>query len=383
MHRLVKILPRESLVPELGYLVFTKDGLIAWNGTVGIRFARERAGARIMQLVDLHGPIVVQNGAKFLKVLSVLDKIDTVSLVDSHLIIKANSNSTEIKFAVLSGDAVPQALPHLALDWKLTGGVKLPITGVWLDALDFLTNEGAVLWGDVVGIYDRPGYTVAFDYGLLLYSAKSRQRFKGVGKDAIDEAAKYCPWLLLQLGLATITEAVFKDGALFLVGDGIIYFTALATTTSVLDQILSMRQEEAGASKYKVALKFSSNVWKRAKLFNKLVLTLSIKAGVITLSGGSWSEIIGSTDAPDKMFITRISLLQKWALKTLGHQFAISENGNWLLTGRTRNEVEFYGSLTMVQPALNDQDDSGLVTPQVDEDDGNAEEGLGELTRLL
>lgn len=381
MQRLVKVLPRESLVPELGYLVFTKDGLIAWNGVVGIRFVRERAGTRIMQLVDQYGPIVIQNGAKFLKVLSVLDKVDTLSIDTSHLVIKANDNSTEIRFSVLFGENVPQALPHLALDWHLEGGVKVPINKVWIDSLAFLTNEGAILWGDVVGVYDRPGYSVAFDYGLLLYSAKERPRFRGL--DGTDkEITRYCPWVLLQLGLSTMEEAVFKDDALFLVGDGIIYFTTLSSTSDVLDQVLCMRQDAIKATKYKAALKFSSNVWKRAKLFNKVVLTLAISGGVITLSGNSWSEVIGSTNAPDQVFVTRISLLQKWALKTLGHQLAVTEAGGWLLVGQTRNESSFYGSLTLVKPSLEKGDAEVAISQEVEEE-SNLEEEAKSITGLL
>jgi hypothetical protein len=383
MQRLVKILPKESLVPELGYLVFTENGLVAWNGLMGIRFVRERAGTRIMKLVDQYGPIVIQNGAKFLKVLSVLDSINSVSIDEAaHLIIKANKDSTEIKFAILVGDRIPKALPHLALNWNLEGGTKVPISGVWLDALDFLSNEGAILWGDVVGVYDTSTYTAAFDYGLLLYSPKTRRGFKGLSKNdeaAVAKETKYCPWSLLELGLATIKDAVFKEDALFLVGDELMYFTSLVSTASVLNQVLAMREEAGTGTKYTVSLDFSSNVWKRAKLFNKVVLTLTIKSGIITLSGGSWTEQIGRTDAPDEVFITRISLLQKWVTKCLGHQFAVSKTNSWMFLGTTRNEAEFYGLLTMVKPALADEDSKILSTVGGDgeENDGKADELVG------
>lgn len=388
MQRLVKILPKESLVPELGYLVFTEDGLVAWNGLMGIRFVRERAGTRIMALVDQYGPLVIQNGAKFLKVLSVLDSINSVSIDEAaHLIIKANKDSTEIKFAILVGDRIPKALPHLALNWGLKGGTKVPISGVWLDSLDFLSNEGAILWGSVIGVYDTSTYTAAFDYGLLLYSPKIHRGFRGSNKrdeQAVEEI-KYCPWSLLELGLAKIQNAVFKEDVLFLVGDELMYFTSLVSTASVLNQVLAMREEAKTGTKYTVTLDFSSNIWRRAKLFNKVVLTLTIKNGVITLSGGSWTEIIGHTDAPDEVFITRISLLQKWVTKCLGHQFAVSKANSWMFLGTTRNEAEFYGLLTMVKPAL-EEEDSKILSTVGDSEAGETstdDEKVDELIGLL
>jgi len=378
MQRLVKVLPRESLVPEFGYLVFTPDGLIAWNGTVALRFTRDRAGTRMMALVAKYGPSVIQQDEKFLKVLSVLDKVDTLVLKDSELFIKANDSSTDIQFPVLVGADVPTVLPHLDLNWDTEGGRRVVINKVWIDSLDFLTNEGAVLWGDVVGVYDFTDYSAAFDYGLLLYAQKGRPKFKRAGGIPNADDANFCPWSLLQLGLSTMKEAVFKGGELFLIGDGVTYYTSLSCSTEVLSQVLSMREQALKAKKYSATLKFSSNVWKRAKLFNKVVLTLTIKNGSIWLSGNHWTELIGSTDAPDQVFVTRISLLQKWALKSVGHQFAVTPEHGWMVLGRTRHESEFFGSLTMVRPGTGDEDDTEVEVEDVP--DGEENETL---TKLL
>jgi hypothetical protein len=338
MKRIAKVLPRDPLIPELGFFVFTQDGAILWNGQIGIKYGLKYLGTRLSNLVTQHGSFAVLEGLQFLRVVSVLEKISGafIEKEESVLRIEANDGKTRINIPITL-DINPE-IPHLQINWNATG-VSTPIQNLWVDAQELVTAEGTALWGEVIGVYEAPTYNASFDYGILLYDEKEK---KGKSK-----TINFCPKSLLDLGLQDIAEAHFTEDGVFLRGQDVQYFTSAISNSDILVQLLQLRTDTLKAEEKAVSLDFTSGLWKRAKVFNKLVLTMQIRNGIITLSGGNWTEVIGQTDAPDQNFITRISLLQRWTIGTLSHKIFITDD-TWYLYGKTRKGTEFFGNLTTI-----------------------------------
>ena len=350
MKRIAKVLNKDAVIPELKYIVFTPGHAIVWNGTVGIRFKLQKQAGLLDQLIRQHGTFAIVDGLRFMQIISTLEKISKLDIRDSHLVMTASSGKATVKIPVV--DKLPKGIPHLDIDWELNGKTA-KVDGLWHDAADMISRDGVALWGDVVGVYDTDAYDAAFDYGVLLYNGKKKYSRTSRRRKSSDESL-FCPYYLLDLGLAGIHEAVSGDDGLLLRGEDVEYFTHIDTSTHVLDSMLAMREEAVQAKQQSITLDFNASVWKRAKVFNRLVVTLVIHGGNVILKSDTWDEHIGITDAPDNLFITRVSLLERWTIGTLGHKLYLSDNG-WYLYGTTRKGSEFFGNLTAV------------ATPDVDE----------------
>ncbi len=278
MKRLAKVIPKESLIPEMRYLVFTNEGAIAWSGQLGIKYDLAKIGNRLAGLIKQHGSFAIIDGLRFLKVASALEKVTGAKIdkTNSVLIIEANDGKVEVSLPVTLD--LPEELPHLQLDWSaIRSARKLPVESVWLDAVELISTEGTALWGDVVGVYETDKYVASFDYGILLYKAREvegkkfgRQQPKGSKSTDII----FCPQYLLGLGLAGIGEAAYNGESLYLVGDGVTYVTQPTPSTAVLDQMLQVRDLAHKGKQKAVSLDFGSGLWKRAKVFNRMVVTM-------------------------------------------------------------------------------------------------------------
>lgn len=355
MKRFAKILPKESLIPELRYLLFSEHGLTAWNGSIGLRFDMSKLGTRLPDLITEYERFAVLDGTKFLRIMGVLDKITDVQMdrTNNQMIITGGGGKSVVKIPVLLN--IPNQVPHLAIPWVSDSSETVSMSAVWDDCQDLITGEGVTLWGDAVGIYDSSEFTASFDYAVLLYKSKQNGKNKTGGRKAfqripkVNGDIKFCPYALTSLGLNGLNGVVFDDHSLFLVGDGIQYYTTPITSTQVLVQMLEIRTSAMAGKVHSVSLDFGTSLWKRAKVFGKAIVTLSFRGGVMILSAGGsqWEEQVGITDAPDCTFVTRVSLLQKWISGTLGHKISIKDD-EWYLTGITRKGSEFYASLTSI-----------------------------------
>ena len=348
MKRITKIIERDPIIPELGYLVFSELGAIVWTGAIGVRFDLGKAGSSIAKLVKQHGSFAIIDALRFIKIATALDKAAESVRLDpktSMLRIVMSGKRGDIDIPVAR--EVPENIPHLEIDWSVPADVDkvhdhIKLDTVWLDAVDLIGRDGINLWGDVIGVYDAPEWTAAFDYGILLYHNKNGHKKNSAHE--IEEVL-FCPLQLLEIGLTGMTEAIFTEDELFINGDGVTYYTKPAIQPHVLESALQARDDALSGNEHKVKLDFTSGLWKRAKLFSSLALELTIAGGRMTLSGDNWQEVIGTTDAPDAKFITRISLLERWTIGTTGHTIRIKED-EWYLLGNTRKGSEFYGTLT-------------------------------------
>lgn len=369
MKRLAKILQSESVVPEFNFFVFTEHGAIAYNGQLGINYSLSKVGNRLANLVKQHGRFAILDGTMFLKVVSVLEQVSEATIDKSASLLRIEANNGKTKIAIPISLTLHDELPHLKINWMTHSGKNkksTEIANLWNDTIDLISSEGVALWGDVIGVYEAPNFTASFDYGVLLYKEKEAQSGKGV---------HFCPKALLDLGLQDVNKAVFNQNGVYAIGDDVKYYTSAVCTTSVLDQLLTLRDKVDKKNEKAVTLDFSSGLWRRAKVFNKLVLTLKIHDGIMTLYGGDWSEIIGTTAAPNGTFVTRISLLQRWTTGTLGHRIYVGDNGAWTLYGKTRNGSEFFGNLTEV-------DNTDAIGEETDFAN-TVDDGLEESTVLL
>lgn len=358
MKRLSKILPKESIIPEFKYLVFSaeREAMIAWNGAVGIAYHINLIPPKLQELVQQYGQFAIMDGRQFLRIVTVMDKVETVTLDKSTSILTMTANGGKVKVELTAVLDLPDEIPHLAIDFKAAASVTREVTPLWFDAVDLVTKEGAALWDNITGVYESSEFLASFDYGVLLYHEK---------EVADRSSVLYCPQELLEIGMKGIDKVAYCDDIVMLKGDDVTYFSSPRISTDVLTEMLILRELANTGKERSVALDFTPNLWKRAKLFSKSALDMHIKGGQIILSNNEWKEVIGTTDAPDAHFVTRISLLSRWTVGTLGHKIRITEDGSWYLYGKTRKGTEFYGNMTMIGGApepeqeVSDIDDIG------------------------
>lgn len=370
MKQITKVLNKDAVIPELKYVVFTGNHAVVWNGIVGVRYKLSKSAGLLAQLVRSHGPFAILDGLKFIQIVSTLEKVSRIDIKDSQLVLVSAAGKATVKIPVV--DELPDNIPHNEINWNIDSK-PVKIEGLWYDAQDIITRDGVALWGDVVGVYETPEYKAAFDYGVLLYQSKQRKRFdRGKRKRSDDDTLVFCPYYLLDLGLTGMQDIVTDETGLVIRGQEMEYFTHVYPSTHVLNTMLDSRTEALQSTPHNVTLDFSAGVWKRAKVFNRLVVNLVIHKGNISLVSDNWDEHIGITDAPDNVFVTRVSLLERWTLNTLGHKIYVGEDG-WYLYGTTRKGSEFYGNLTAVATPNTNEDDEYTIPGE--EDVGDEEAG--------
>jgi hypothetical protein len=338
MNRILKVLKKDNFIPELGYLVVTADGMCVYNGQVGIKYSRKLAGERLCSLAQKAGAYAIPEPSKFLRTVSVLEDISSVELIEKE-------SAITIKFASKGSLKIPvvtnlhEQVPHLLLKWKTLEEANesgTEINSLWNEVHALTTNEGEALWGDVIGVYGQDGKLVSFDWGVYLHS------------DDMKLPDFYCPRSIVELGLKSMSHFMIDGDTINIVGHEVQYvFTGLAKSSVVNDMMHLKDHFEKGETK-KVTLDFKSGLWKRAKLFASAILSLKVTNGEIFVHHDTWSECIGKTEAPDAEFVTRISLLSRWASGTFEHSISISQDGTWYLFGKTRGGLSFYAVLTDV-----------------------------------
>lgn len=349
MKRIAKILDRDPVVPELSYIVFAEHGAIVWNGQIAVRFDLTKVGTAIARMVKQHGTFAVIDALKFLRIAGSLEKAADKVAMDTttsqlRLTLSGKRGTIEIPVA----RTLPADIAHLAIDW--TGAReegneefdKVPLDTVWRDAGDLITRDGVNLWGDVIGVYDTQDWVAAFDYGVLLYHNKTGHEHES--SYDMDQSL-FCPVTLLDIGLQNMKEAAFGEDELYILGDGVDYYTRPGRQTHVLETMLKLRDEALKGKRYSVKLDLASGLWKRAKLFSNMAVDLLVGGGQMLLKGDNWQEYIGQTDAPDARFVTRISLLERWTVGATEHSISVVDS-EWYLLGKTRKGSEFYGALT-------------------------------------
>ena len=341
MKRISKIIKKTNFMQEFGYLVVTPKGMIVYNGEIGIMYSRSLAGEKLCTIADKHGPYAFPEPVKFLRSLSVLEDIKSVDLIK-------NSSAIQIKFSNKGSILIPivmnlgEDLPHLLLNWQDHAKASkkgFAITSLWNEIYNLTTNEGEALWGNSVGVYGHNKELVSFDHGVYIHSTD------GKASDF------FCPRSLLELGLRNLDYAVTDisddtGDSLYLVGKNMQYVCIAAAKSEVVEEMCQLKSDFEGGDKKKVSINATSGLWQRSKVFAETLLTMKIKKGNITVGYNNWEEIIGTTEAPDSIFTTRISILERWASGTVKHGISINENSEWNLHGTTRGGLQFYATLT-------------------------------------
>lgn len=336
MQRISKVIKGDNYIPEYGYIVVTKQGMIIYNGQVGMRYSRKLTGERLCQIADTVGAYAIPEPLKFLKIISVLESITAVTVDEKNSHIRIDfAGRGEITIPVLLN--LPEGIPHLAIEWidmKTAKDTGMEISSLWNEMDGLTTTEGEALWGDVIGVYGSEGKLVSFDYGVYVHS------------DKLDIQNFYCPKALVGLGLRGMDYAVVQGEGIQLVGSDIAYICTGVAKSKVVEDMMSIKDDFEAGIKKKITLDFTSGVWRRAKLLVDAVLVLKIQNNQIFIECDRWKERIGKTEADDAEFHTRITLLERWASGTFKHAISVTKDGTWNLFGVTRGGMNFYGVLT-------------------------------------
>lgn len=368
MKQITQILKKDNFIPELGYIVIDKDGMMAYNGQIGVKFSRKIAGERLCLIADENGAYAIPDPQKFLKIVSALDNIELVEL-------NKKSSSIKIKFAGKGVVKIPVVLdlhsdtPHLNIKWKNMEQAKkegIALTSLWTEVSTLITQEGEALWGDVIGVYGNNGQLVSFDYGVYIHS------------EDIKAPKFYCPRSLIDLGLRNLEFAVVSDDTVQLVGNDAQYICTGVSESAVVTDMMALKESFAKGENKKVTLDFTSGLWRRAKLFADVVLKFEVKDGQIFISHDNWSECIGKTEAPNAEFVTRISLLERWASGTFEHAISVNKGSDWNLYGKTRGGMHFYAVLTdlgiipEIEEEIENPIESDVVSEEIDLPEGQS-----------
>ncbi|MEE8114849.1 MAG: hypothetical protein V3T23_10920, partial [Nitrososphaerales archaeon] len=176
MKRLSKILPKEAIIPEFKYLVFSaeREAMIAWNGMVGIAFHISKLPPKLQELVQQYGQFAIMDGRQVLRIVTVMDKVEKITLDKTTSMLTMEANGGRVKVELTAVLDLPDATPHLAIDFNSTAGVTREITPLWFDAVDLITKEGAALWDNITGVYESSEFLASFDYGVVLYHEKEK-----------------------------------------------------------------------------------------------------------------------------------------------------------------------------------------------------------------
>ena len=358
MKRLAKLIPKDPIAPEWAYLVCTPHGAVVWNGTIGVRYAYGRIGKAVGELVKEHGTFAILDALTYYRTAHSLErKAEKVELNARSGTLRVTMSDRKGKIDLPIRKTLPAHLPHLRLDWIELGddidADSARIDTIWFDAPELITRDGANIWGEIIGVYDAPEWAASFDQGVLLYRNKT-----GHNKEsALDvDDVYFCPSSVLALGFEGLEWAVFYRGRLYLVGPEVAYFTQPIVETRILQSMLTIRDRAVrGGSWWEASPDFNPGLWKRARLLGGGNLRLVIAARELVLKGERWEETIGKTLAPDGVFSTTLSLIERWVTKTEKHQIIVADGG-WILSGTTARGCEFYGSLTDAEERGGSQD---------------------------
>lgn len=369
MKHIQKVLKKSNFIPELGYIVITKDGAVVYNGQVGVSYSRALIGERLCSLADKYGTYAIPETTKFLQTLNVLEKVSSVNLIEKESCLSITFNGKgKVKCPVVLN--ISDDIPHLQIKWKNYKEVKdqklgTPLTSLWSDIKNLITSEGEALYGDVLGIYGSEGKLLSFDYGVFLLAEQ-----KGLPDF-------YCPRALIDLGLNSVDYLVTDEDSVFLVGDKVQFVCCGVQKSDKVNDMIQLKDSFEQGEKKKVTLDFGTSLWKRAKLFSNAVLTLRVKDGEMFLEHDTWSETIGKTEAPDTQFTTRLSLLERWVSGTLKHSISLAEDGTWSLYGITRGGLHFFATLTGVEEVIEEDEKKEEIAESEELDIKEGESLLG------
>lgn len=336
MQRLAKVLNKDNFIPELGYLVVTGDGMIVYNGQIGIKYSKKQAGSKFCDIAAKSGTYAFPDPITFFKTLKVLEDVKSVALVKSE-------SSITIKFAGKGVVKIPvvmnvhKDIPHLHLNWMDVVKHKakgIPINSNWEELTKLTISDAPAQFGVVLGIYGYLKRLVSFDLGVYIHG------------DPENVPDFYCPRALLELGLKDVEFAIVKDDEIYLVGAEVQYAFFGSEESEATSDFKKLEEDISTGDVKKVTLDYTSGLWKRMKTLSNESLTLKITKGKIFVGHDTWSECIGKTEAQDIEFTTRASLLERWGSSTLEHGILLSAEGSWFIYGKTRGGMHFYGALS-------------------------------------
>lgn len=379
MDRIRKVILKDNYFAENGWLIYSKNGITAFNGKVGIKYGSQYMSNRVRELIAEHGRFGIPDAPRYLDIVGSLEKLTSVNIDadKGELTIRYLDGKGSVKVAVETD--LPDSLPHDKIRWptmqELEGTNALQIDSRVRELESLQTGEGEALFGDFMGIYSTGGRLFTFDYGVHVVS----EQLEGLPE-------LFIPRSILGLGFRDVEKVISRDDQLFVVGENVSYVSTQLAQLDMATHMATLASNFDAGTKHDVMFDTTSGVWRRAKKLAKAIVDMEIKNGEIVVSHESWREVLGKTHAPDIKFMVRISLLERWAAKSFGHQIAVAENGDHLLHGKTRSGLSFYGQLADVSKPItqteakqaNDKAAEALVDePQGTEGDEDDSAGFG------
>lgn len=350
MKRITQIAKKNDITPELGYALFCLRGLIIYNGSTGILYSPEAVREPMMNIVKEHGTFGIPDAAELKKCIDSLEKVSSIKMDESKKFItfKYNEGRGTLKVPVVCPVNELALETTFALPWRTfdkdSATNKIPIGPNWLEVSSLVVDEGEAFWGQSLGLYGHNNRLMSFDSESFIVS-------KDEGYPDF-----FCPRALLALGTTGIQYAETEGDNFFMVGLNHQYISTKKDISPAVKEVSKLKDNFDNAVAHKISLDTSPGIWNRGKKFSPPLLPIKVSNGKITVGAGSrWEEQLGEGELPDASFLTRMSLLERWATGTIGHSIAINSDGQWFLHGESRNGFLFYARLTDVQnPTLAD-----------------------------
>ena len=366
MKEIVKLLKKNLItIPEYEFLVFRKDGLIAYNGKAAIRYNPKCVGDILMSIVEKYGDFVVTDASFFLKTIRILQttaEIDGINMdkKESALVFNYNNGNSSIKVPILVNYDV-EDIPHFNIEWKdlddkKDADVYIKPNKVLAETPRLLQKTGNFLFSDdELGLFAHNGYYITCDVSAYSISEKVLD----------DKISFFIPLEILDLGFSKFDWIVVGEDHIVLMNSSV---QCYINNYDIKPRETSLINKFNSATKYKTTLFDVLSVWKRSKLFSlKSIINLEIKDGNIRIFADAWSEKIGTTEAPDGLFIIPEHLVSRWARVVTDHVIAVNDDRDVFISGKSKlGEFTFYGSLkediTEAEKRLDSENnDSGTV----------------------
>ena len=384
-------------------ILFTKQGMMAYNGVVGINYSAKSFSAEMKKVITNHGDFYVPEGIEFFNTLSKLPKDISMNIVNkngSELVIKYNNGKGKVVFPVeLGGENSPHySIPWLAWDKTAAENQQTIVSTAvgddsWKNVFTLISKKGHKMYGDMAGLFlneDKDGSIVieSFDFSVFLRSKTNKQpTVKKI------ESIKniFVPANLCQLGFSGITDvSLVKDISdndyIFFSGPNVQYFAMPAVDTGAFEQSQDIEKNFQSSTAIEAKITPSAAFLSMLNDTKDGYAKLSIKEGKLIFSHGRWDEEIGEVKEADTSFNVEVSLITRWLKDVQAANRKLSTGKNsfgekvYYLAGNTWSGCAFFAELTEESEPImmtSDDDKPEEVVDSVVEDKPEEELTIG------
>ncbi len=341
-----KICKEDSFNLSYSYMYLHPDYSLIMNSRCAIKFpGKSTRREAINKLFTSNStPFYLRKPIEFLSVLDSFPASETkdvtITRTKNTLTIMGASKKTTSAFEIIEDEGdLGYAHGNLEFPDYNPEEATCKIYGEFNNIKELLSNEGMVIYKDVMGVHVKKNSILSFDYDLTLQKTFDKPLIPG-------DNALFIPKYILDLGMLKYLSYIKDDPdnpSIFMMGEKaqIAYTrTAEDMVDDTFENIYDILSYTA-ATHYDIVLAPEKNSWKRLSAKGGIYLTLEIKNKEIYLSTASTREFLGTTKAPDTNVVVTVTGIKRWHEKCSAHKISIAEDNSIFLSGLTSLNIKF------------------------------------------